>query len=96
MLFRSEIEDVIPSDRWYPVSAVSKLKIGDFLKMYCTPISVEKYGRPSQSMIKDMSLHSGLDTGYEYRDLGSFRVNDNPISPDLLLTAELEVAEHIL
>lgn len=94
--FICEIEDVIPSDRWYPVSAVSKLKIGDFLKMYCTPISVEKYGRPSQSMIKDMSLHSGLDTGYEYRDLGSFRVNDNPISPDLLLTAELEVAEHIL
>ncbi|MCM1220756.1 MAG: hypothetical protein NC548_40325 [Lachnospiraceae bacterium] len=91
-----EIEDIIPSDRWYPVSAVEKLKLGEFLKNYCTPIQVDKYGRPIDTMFKDMNMHSGVSNGYEYRDLGSLRLIDTPLSPEFLLSTTLEVSEHIV
>ena len=34
------IEDVVPTDRWYPMAAIEDLKPGEYLKDYCTPVEV--------------------------------------------------------
>lgn len=93
------IEDVIPSDRWYPVEAVSDLKPGEYLQDYCTPTEHSKWSKATLAELGDLKLSDLMNTGYEYRELGSLKLADSTTSGtvgDVTLNTEVDTSTQII
>lgn len=67
----AELEDVIPSDRYYPVAAVANLKPGEYLKDYATPTEVRTEIYKGTKSIGEISLSDLVQTAYDTEELGS-------------------------
>lgn len=75
--FCCSIEDVIPSDRWYPVSAVANLRINEYLQDYCTSVEVIKQLTPVHSTISESNLTDSVELGNNYLNLGELSLIDS-------------------
>lgn len=93
------IEDVIPTDRWYPMTAIEDLKPGEYLKDYCTPTEHSKWSEVTLKEIGDLKLSDLVNTGYEYRKLSSLKLVDNITSGtvgDNTLSTEVDTSVQII
>lgn len=59
------IEDVVPSDRWYPMTAIEELKPGEYLKDYCTPVDIEIYTDSDVTELTNANLDSVILDAYD-------------------------------
>ena len=67
----AELEDVVPSDRWYPVAAVANLKPGEYLKDYAVPVEVKSEIYLGAKSLGDVKLSDLVQTTYDTEELGS-------------------------
>lgn len=92
------IEDIVPTDRWYPVEAILDLKPGDYLQDYCTPAEISNWSEATLESIGNLRMTDLVNTGYEYRDAGSLNLLDSTTSGilgDILLSTELDTSSLI-
>ena len=93
------IEDVIPTDRWYPMAAIEDIKPGEYLKDYCTPTDLSNWSQATLQEIGDLKLSDLVNTGYEYRKLSSLKLVDNTTSGtvgDNTLSTEVDTSVQII